>query len=104
MWNWMFLMSWLCAIEVLMLKPWKVALSINEQNYLNLVRSFYLNMEIFADRLDRIITNVRGVRIEFEVEDLNQIIGTEYMGSHRFILLVPCLFILTYLIVCRCLC
>ena len=37
-------------------------------------------MEISANRLDRIITNVGEVPIKFDVEDLNQILGTENMG------------------------
>lgn len=53
-----------------MLEPWEVALSIEERVYPNLVRVFYLNMEISAYMLDGIITNV-GVPIEFDVMDLN---------------------------------
>lgn len=37
-------------------------------------------MEISANRLVRIITNVGGVPIKFDVEDLNQILGTENTG------------------------
>lgn len=37
-------------------------------------------MKISANRLDRIITHVGGVPIEFDVEDLNNILGTPDAG------------------------
>ena len=58
-----------------MLLPWESALDLHERVYTNLVRVFYLNIEISANRLDRIITHVGGVPIEFDVEDLNNILG-----------------------------
>lgn len=48
-----------------------MALSIEEQIYLNLVHVFYSNMEIFTNRLDRIIINIGEVPIEFDKEALN---------------------------------
>lgn len=54
-----------------MLELWKVALSIEEHIYLNLVHVFYSNMEIFTNRLDRIIINIGEVPIEFDKEALN---------------------------------
>lgn len=37
-------------------------------------------MKISANRLDRIITNVGGVPIEFDVKDSNKILGTQDAG------------------------
>lgn len=59
-----------------MLLPWESALDLDERVYPNLVRVFYLNIEISTNRLDRIVTYVGGVPIEFDVEDLNHILGT----------------------------
>lgn len=59
-----------------MLLPWESALNLDHQVYPNLVRVFYSNMKISANRLDQIITYVGGVLIEFDVEDLNNILGT----------------------------
>ena len=59
-----------------MLLPWESALNLDEQVYPNLVRVFYSNIKIFANRLDWIITYVGGVPIEFDVDDLNNILGT----------------------------
>lgn len=70
-----------------MLEHLKDALSIEEQVYLNLVQVFYLNIKIFENRLGRIITNVGIVAREFDVEDLNQIIGTEIRVSFILVLL-----------------
>ena len=59
-----------------MLLPWESTLNLDKRVYPNLVRVFYSNMKIFANRLDRIITYVAGVPIEFNVDDLNNILGT----------------------------
>ena len=59
-----------------MLLPWESALDLDERVYPNLVHVFYLNIEISANRLDRIVTYVGGVPIEFDIEDLNHILGT----------------------------
>ena len=63
-----------------MLAPWETALNIEEKVYPNLVRIFYFNMELSATRLDRLVTYVGGVPIEFTVEDLNFILRTEHVG------------------------
>ena len=54
-----------------MLQHWEPTIDFDDRVYPNLVRVFYSNMEIFATRLDRIITQVGGVHIEFDDEDLN---------------------------------
>lgn len=67
-----------------MLLPWESTLDIDNQVYLNLVRIFYSNMEISVNRLDRIITYAGGVPIEFDVEDLNKILGPQDIGHHIY--------------------
>ena len=67
-----------------MLLPWESALDINKWVYLNLVHVFYSNMKISANRLDRIITDLGGVPIEFDVEDLNNILGTQNSGHQIY--------------------
>lgn len=42
-----------------------------------LIRVFYSNMEISGTRQDRIVTNVGSVPIEFDMGDLNKILGIE---------------------------
>ena len=39
-----------------MLQPWELAIDFDDRVYPNLVRVFYLNIKIFATRLDRIVT------------------------------------------------
>ena len=63
-----------------MLVQWENALNLEEKVYPNLVRIFYSNMELSATRLDRLVTYVRGVPIEFTIEDLNSILGTGHAG------------------------
>ncbi|KAH9699241.1 hypothetical protein KPL71_024267 [Citrus sinensis] len=58
-----------------MLLHWESAINFDKRVYYNLVRVFYSNMEISATRLDRIVTHVGGVSIEFDVEELNNILG-----------------------------
>ena len=53
-----------------MLYPWESAIDFDDRVYPNLVQVFYSNMEISAIRLDRIITHVGGVHIEFDVRTL----------------------------------
>ena len=48
--------------------------------YPNLVRVFYSNMEISATHLDRLVTQVGGVHIEFDDEDLNSFLGISNYG------------------------
>lgn len=59
---------------------WANALTIEENVYPNLVRVFYSNMEISASRQNRLIINVGGVPIEFDIADLNRILGTLNKG------------------------
>ena len=54
-----------------MLQPWESTIDFDDRVYPNLVRVFYPNMEISATRLDRIVTQVGEVHIEFDNEDLN---------------------------------
>lgn len=56
---------------------WENALSIEKYLYPNLIKVFYSNMKLFTTQLDRIVTNRRGVPIEFDVGNLNKILGTE---------------------------
>ncbi|KAH9791791.1 homogentisate geranylgeranyltransferase [Citrus sinensis] len=58
-----------------MLQRWESAIDFDDRVYPNLVRVFYSNMEISATRLDKIVTQVGGVPIEFDVELLNNILG-----------------------------
>lgn len=67
-----------------MLLPCESALDINKRVYLNLVHVFYSNMKISVNRLDRIITDLGGVPIEFDVEDLNNILGTPNSGHQIY--------------------
>lgn len=53
---------------------------IEERVYLNLVKVFSSNMEHSEIRLDKIITNVKGVPIEFNTMDLNFILGIKNEG------------------------
>ena len=55
---------------------WINALVIKENVYPNLVKVFYLNMDIFEEKKNRVITNVGGVLIDFDVSELNSIVGT----------------------------
>lgn len=55
-------------------------MSVEENVYLNLDRVFSSNMEISAPREDRIHSNVGRISIEFDVGDLNLILGTKNKG------------------------
>ena len=63
-----------------MLLPWESTIDFYDRVYPNLVRVFYSNMEIYATQLDRIVTHVGGIPIEFDVEDLNNILGIANVG------------------------
>ena len=65
-----------------MLQPWESAIDFDARVYPNLMRVFYSNMEISVTRLDKIVTQVGGVPIEFDVELLNNILGISN-DSHR---------------------
>lgn len=56
---------------------WCSLLTLEENVYPNLIKVFYSNMDISASHQDRILTNVYGVPIEFDVRDLNMIIWTK---------------------------
>ena len=62
------------------LRQWDEALGIEERVYENSVRVFYSNMEILVNRKDRIVTHVEGVRIEFDMFELDHIFGISYEG------------------------
>lgn len=53
---------------------WKKALVIDELVYPNLVR--YSNMEVSATRKNTIVTSLGRIHIEFNVYDLNRIVGS----------------------------
>ncbi|KAH9781517.1 hypothetical protein KPL71_008504 [Citrus sinensis] len=63
-----------------MLQPWESAIDFDDRVYPNLVRVFYLNMEISAIRLNRIVTQVGGVPIEFDDADLADFLGISSEG------------------------
>ncbi|KAH9801181.1 hypothetical protein KPL71_000929 [Citrus sinensis] len=58
-----------------MLQPWEAAIDLDNRVYPNLVRVFYLNMEIFNTRPNRIVTQVGRVPIEFDDADLADLLG-----------------------------
>ena len=55
---------------------WIDALMIEETLYPDLVKVFYSNREISKENKTRVITNVRGVMIDFDVSLLNSILGS----------------------------
>ena len=57
-----------------MLRQWDEALGIEERVYENLVKVFYCNMEISVNRKDKVVTHVGGVRIEFDIFELDRIL------------------------------
>ncbi|KAH9715535.1 Integrase catalytic domain-containing protein [Citrus sinensis] len=63
-----------------MLQPWEFAIDFDDRVYPNLVRVFYSNMEISATRLNRIVTQVGGVPIEFDDADLADFLGISSEG------------------------
>ena len=67
-----------------MLRQWDEALGIEEHNFENLVRVFYYNMEISANRKDRVVTHVGGVRIEFDTFELDRILGISCEGLNLY--------------------
>ena len=65
-----------CGRSVMnMLLPWEYAIDFDERVHPNVVRTFYSNIEISATRLNKIVTHVGGVFIEFDVDELNNILG-----------------------------
>ena len=59
---------------------WTNVLVILEPVYPNLVRVFYSNMIFSSNTTSRIFTNVAGIHLEFDVEDLNMILRTQNEG------------------------
>ena len=72
MWIWRILGSWLYVIEVL------------ETCYYLGSRCVLLDMEISTTRFDRIVTHIGGIPIEFDVEDLNNILGILDVGRRIY--------------------
>ena len=67
-----------------MLQPWESTIDFDDRVYPNLVCVFYSNMEISATRLDRIVTQVGGVPIEFDDEDFNSFLGISNDGHEIY--------------------
>ena len=53
---------------------------IEENVYPNLVKVFYSNMDTSEEKKTRVITNVGGVLIDFDVSELNSILRTSNYG------------------------
>ena len=68
--------------DFLIAMGWKNVLAVNEHYYENLVKVFYSNMDIEVS--NRIVTNVGGVHIEFDVVLLNSILGTPNEGLELY--------------------
>ena len=67
-----------------MLQPWEFNIDFDDIVYLNLVCVFYSNMEISATRPDRIVTQVGGVSIEFDDDDLNNFFSISNIGQEIY--------------------
>ena len=67
-----------------MLQPQEPTIDFDDRVYLNLVCVFYSNMEISTTRLDRIVTQVGGVSIEFDDEDLNSFFSISNAGHEIY--------------------
>ena len=63
---------------------WINARVIEENVYPDLVKVFYSNMDISEEKQNRVITNVGGVLIDFDVSELNSILGTSDYGLEIF--------------------
>ncbi|KAK9195176.1 hypothetical protein WN943_003295 [Citrus x changshan-huyou] len=63
---------------------WINARVIEENVYPDLVKVFYSNMDISEEKKNRVITNVGGVLIDFDVSELNSILGTSDYGLEIF--------------------
>ena len=59
---------------------WLNAIVFEENVYPDLVKVFYSNMDVSAENKTRVITNVRGVMIDFDVSMLNSIIRSSNFG------------------------
>lgn len=67
-------------VQLLEKVGWVNDVMFEENVYLNLVKAFYSNMDTFVETQYRIITHVGGVKIEFYVSVLNEILGTPDEG------------------------
>ena len=63
---------------------WLNALVFEENVYPDLVKVFYSNMDCSAEKVNRVITTVGGVSIEFDDSELNSILGTSDDGLEIF--------------------
>ena len=63
---------------------WINALMIEENVYPNLVKVFYSNMDISEEKQNRVIINIGGVLIDFDVSELNSILGTSDYSLEKF--------------------
>ena len=68
--------------DFLIAMGWKNVLVVKEHYYENLVNVFYSNMD--TEVLNRIVINVGGVHIEFDVALLNCILGTPNEGLELY--------------------
>ena len=64
--------------------PWESAIDFDDKVYPNLVGVFYSNMELSETRLDKIVSHIGGVPIEFDVELLNNILGISNDGNRIY--------------------
>ena len=76
--------SYINLFQLLEEVGWINALVIEENVYPDLVKVFYSNMNISEKKQNRVITNVGGVLIDFDVSELNSIIGTSDYGLEIF--------------------
>lgn len=63
---------------------WSNTLIIREHVYLNLVRVFYSNIDIYAGTESWVITNVSRIPSELDGMNLNEIIGTRDGGYNAY--------------------
>lgn len=56
---------------MLVIVGYESMLSMEEHIYINILKVLYSNMEFSTTQQDRIITNVSGIFIEFDVGDLS---------------------------------
>ena len=68
--------------DFLITMGWKNVLDVKKHYYENLVKVFYSNMD--TEVSDKIVTNVAGVHIEFDVALLNCILGTPNEGLELY--------------------
>lgn len=64
---------------------WKNALVLKKPIYLNLVIVFYSNMLISSNIFNRIVTNVGGILIALDMEELNRILKTSNKGFYVYL-------------------